>query len=78
MKVCFIVNEIFAFGQYGGFGKLVRKVASGLRERGIDVSAVTWRGEGQGKVVQGWNRIWKAYEKDSKLGLPKKEYIGKV
>lgn len=50
MKICFIVSEIFSFGRYGGFGKLVRDMGTELLKKGVDVYAVTWRGKKQRKV----------------------------
>lgn len=41
MRVCFITSEIFAFGKYGGFGKLTRDLANGLIERGVEVVVLT-------------------------------------
>jgi len=49
MRICFIVNEIFAWGRYGGFGKLVRVLGTELIRRGVDVVVVCWRGPDQGK-----------------------------
>jgi len=50
LKICFIVSEIFSFGKYGGFGKLVRDVGTELLKKGVDVYAATWRGKEQRKV----------------------------
>lgn len=52
MKVCFVVNEIFAWGKYGGFGSLTRTIGSELVKRGIDVCAVVARGKGQKEVEE--------------------------
>jgi glycosyltransferase involved in cell wall biosynthesis len=37
MRVCFIVNEIFHWGLYGGFGKLTRTLGANLAMRGVEV-----------------------------------------
>jgi len=41
MRVCFVTSEIFAFGRYGGFGKLTRDITNGLIERGVEVFVLT-------------------------------------
>ncbi len=40
MKICFICTEIFAWGKYGGFGRVTRKIGSELVKKGVDVYAV--------------------------------------
>lgn len=40
MRVCFIVNEIFHWGVYGGFGKLTRTLGSNLVRTGVEVSVL--------------------------------------
>jgi len=50
MKVCFLVSEVFHWGKYGGFGKLTRTIGSNLVKRGIEVSVVTRRGNGQRRI----------------------------
>ena len=40
MRVCFIVNEIFNWGVYGGFGKLTRTLGSNLVKNGVEVSVL--------------------------------------
>lgn len=50
MRICFLVNEIFAFKRFGGYGKLVRMLGSSLAKKGLEVYAVTWRDLGQGAV----------------------------
>jgi len=47
MRVCFVVSEIFAWGKYGGFGSMVRFLARGLAERGVEVYAIVPRRPGQ-------------------------------
>jgi len=37
MRVCFIVNEIFHWGVYGGFGKLTRTLGNNLVKAGVEV-----------------------------------------
>ncbi len=41
MKVCFVVNEFFGWGKYGGFGSATRMIATGLAAKGVDVDVVT-------------------------------------
>ena len=48
MWVCFISLEYFGWGKYGGIGKATRDIASGLAERGVDVSVVVPLGVGHG------------------------------
>lgn len=40
MKVCFISNQIAAWGKIGGFGTATRAIGSGLADRGVEVMAV--------------------------------------
>lgn len=40
MKICFICTEIFAWGKYGGFGRVTRTIGRELVKRGIEVFAV--------------------------------------
>ena len=48
MKVCFVSPEVFHWGVYGGFGYLTWMLGKKLAEKGIDVSVVTRRRQGQG------------------------------
>lgn len=41
MKICFVVNEFFGWGKYGGFGSATRMIATGLAARGVEVDVVT-------------------------------------
>jgi hypothetical protein len=41
MRVCFDVNEIFAFGSYGGYDSLTRSIVDSLAKRGVEVFVVT-------------------------------------
>lgn len=50
MKICFLVGEIFHWGQYGGFGKLTRTIGSNLVKKGIEVCVVTPRRKGQKRI----------------------------
>jgi glycosyltransferase involved in cell wall biosynthesis len=50
MRVCLIAVEIFAWGKYGGFGRATRLIGRELARRGVTVSAVVPRREGQGAV----------------------------
>ncbi len=47
MHICFISVEIFAWGKYGGFGRATRTIGKELVKRGIKVSAIIPRREGQ-------------------------------
>jgi glycosyltransferase involved in cell wall biosynthesis len=37
MRICFVVNEIFHWGVYGGFGSLTRTIGSELAKRGHEI-----------------------------------------
>ena len=50
MRVCFIVNEFFAWGKYGGFGSSTRNIATELAKRGLEVCVATPRRKGQKPV----------------------------
>ncbi len=50
MKICLMCVEIFAWGKYGGFGRVTRTIGRELVNRGIDVSAVVPRQQGQGEI----------------------------
>ena len=47
MHICLICTEIFAWGKHGGFGRATRMLGKELVKRGIQVSAVVPRREGQ-------------------------------
>lgn len=47
MHICFVATEIFAWGKYGGFGRATRKIARLLSKRGLKVSAIVPRRDGQ-------------------------------
>lgn len=55
MRVCFVVSEFFAWGKYGGFGSMARMLGKALLQRGVHVSAVVPRRNGQGnrEVIDG-------------------------
>lgn len=50
MKVCFVVNEFFGWGKFGGFGSATRMIATGLAARGVEVDVVTPMREGQSPI----------------------------
>ncbi len=50
MRICFISNQIAAWGKIGGFGTATRAIGAGLARRGVDVCAVVPR---RGKAGQG-------------------------
>ena len=52
MRVCFIVNEFFGWGKYGGHGSAARLLSIELANQGIDVTVVTPRRAGQRPVEQ--------------------------
>jgi glycosyltransferase involved in cell wall biosynthesis len=43
MRICFVIDELFAFNEYGGYGKLMRTLAEDLIKKGHTVFAVTKR-----------------------------------
>jgi len=47
LKVCFVSPEVFHWGIHGGFGYLTWMLGKKLAEKGIDVSVVTQRRQGQ-------------------------------
>ncbi len=51
MKICIICGEIFAWGKYGGFGRVARTIGRELAARGLEVSAVVPR-RGEQKSVE--------------------------
>lgn len=50
MKICFVVNEFFGWGKYGGFGSATRMIATGLAAIGIEVDVVTPIRRGQAPI----------------------------
>jgi glycosyltransferase involved in cell wall biosynthesis len=50
MRVCLVSVEIFAWGKYGGFGRATRIIGRELARRGVEVTAVVPRREGQRSV----------------------------
>lgn len=50
MKICFICTEIFAWGKYGGFGRVTRTIGSELVKKGLDVFAVVPRRQNQKEI----------------------------
>jgi len=52
MKICFVVNEFFGWGKYGGFGSATRMIATGLAAKGVKVDVVTPMRPGQSPVEQ--------------------------
>jgi glycosyltransferase involved in cell wall biosynthesis len=53
MKICFVVNEFFGWGKYGGFGSATRMIATGLAARGVEVDVVTPIRHGQTRIERG-------------------------
>ena len=47
MRICLICTEIFAWGKFGGFGRVTRAIGSELVKRNIDTYAVVPRQAGQ-------------------------------
>jgi glycosyltransferase involved in cell wall biosynthesis len=52
LRVCFVSPEAFAWGVHGGFGYVTRTLARELSRRGVEVSVVTPRREGQREVEE--------------------------
>lgn len=52
MRVCFICNQIAAWGKVGGFGTNVRRLGAALALEGVDVHVVVPRRRGQRRVEQ--------------------------
>ena len=50
MKICFVVNEFFGWGKYGGFGSATRMIATGLAAQGVAVDVVTPLRQGQAPI----------------------------
>ncbi|HHX42839.1 MAG TPA: glycosyltransferase family 4 protein [Chloroflexi bacterium] len=48
--VCVLTSQYFAWGKYGGFGSMSRKLCEGLARRGYDVSVIVPRRAGQAPV----------------------------
>jgi len=52
VRVCLISVEIFAWGKYGGFGRATRIIGRELAKRGVEVTAVVPRREGQQQIEE--------------------------
>lgn len=52
MRICYVVSEYFAWGQYGGYGTITRSVAEGLSRRGHEVFALVNKKTEQAKREQ--------------------------
>ena len=50
MRVCFLCNQIAAWGKIGGFGTNLRRLGGGLVQAGVEVHVVVPRRRGQGRV----------------------------
>ena len=68
MRICFIANEIFAFGKHGGFGRATRTIGRELSKEGHEVFAVIPRRGIQKKheILDGINVL--GYEINNPLG----------
>lgn len=71
MRICLISVEIFAWGKHGGFGRATRLIGRELVKRGVEVTAIVPRQQGQKPVesLDGMkvlsfkkNSIWSAGE----------------
>ena len=51
MRICFVTPEIFAFGYYGGLGRLTRTLGSELVKRGIEVYVLTPQKKEQRRII---------------------------
>lgn len=52
LSVCLVATELFAWGRFGGFGQCTRTLGTALAERGVNVTVVVPRGEGQAAVEE--------------------------
>jgi len=52
LSVCLVSTEFFGWGRYGGIGKITRDIGAGLVEKGVEVTVVVPKGEGQGAVEE--------------------------
>ena len=52
MKICFLCNQIAAWGKLGGFGMNLRRLGGGLVQAGVEVHVVTPQRKGQGRIEQ--------------------------
>ena len=52
LSVCLITTELFAWGRHGGFGRCTRTIGRALSGRGVDVSVVVPRGDGQKPIEE--------------------------
>lgn len=52
MRICFICNQIAAWGKIGGFGINTRRIGRALAKQGVDVHVVVPRRYGQGRIEQ--------------------------
>jgi glycosyltransferase involved in cell wall biosynthesis len=50
MRICFLANEIFAWGKIGGFGRATRMIGRELVKRGFEVTAIIPRRNNQKPV----------------------------
>lgn len=50
MKICFICTEIFAWGKFGGFGRVTRTLGGELVKCGFEVFAVVPRRQNQNEI----------------------------
>lgn len=52
MRICFVANQVAAWGKIGGFGVNLRRLGGALARTGVDVHVVVPRRYGQGTVEQ--------------------------
>jgi len=52
MRVCFVTPEVFAFGYYGGLGKLTKTLGGELVKRGVEVYVLTPQKKEQRRIEQ--------------------------
>ena len=55
-SICILASQYFAWGKYGGFGSMSRKLAEGLARRGYDVSVIVPR-RGEQRPVEELNGV---------------------
>lgn len=52
MRVCLLALEFFGWNRFGGVGKVTRELASGLAERGVEVSVVVPQARGMPRSIR--------------------------
>jgi len=50
MRVCFVCDQVFGWGKYGGYGTILKLLTKHLKKRGIECLILTWRNPDQREV----------------------------